>query len=72
MPKLPVASGKQAAKVFEKLGFAFRRMEGSHMIYKRPGTATLSIPDHKELDPGLLKRLINDAGMTSDEFRKLL
>jgi predicted RNA binding protein YcfA (HicA-like mRNA interferase family) len=72
MPKLPVVSGKQAAKAFEALGFAFRRKEGSHMIYKRPGAATLSIPDHRELDPGLLKRLINDAGITPDEFRHLL
>lgn len=72
MPKLPRVSGKQAAKAFEKLGFVFRRMVGSHMIYKLPGKATLSIPDHKELDLGLLKHLINDAGITPDEFRQLL
>jgi hypothetical protein len=42
------------------------------MIYKAPGRSTLSIPDHKELDAGLLRRLIADAGMTPEEFRDLL
>ena len=42
------------------------------MIYKKPGVGTLSIPDHRELDAGLLRRLISDAGITPEEFQKLL
>lgn len=72
MPKLPVVSGRTAAKAFEKLGYVFRRMVGSHMIYKKLGAGTLSIPDHKELDAGLLRHLIADAGITVDEFVLLL
>ena len=32
----------------------------------------LAIPDHRELDPGLLRGLIRDADMTVEEFLKLL
>jgi len=32
----------------------------------------LSIPNHKELDRGLLRGLIRDASKTVDEFNKLL
>jgi len=32
----------------------------------------LSIPDHRELDRGLLRGLIRDAGMTVEQFIELL
>jgi hypothetical protein len=39
----------------------------------RAGTpVNLSIPDHRELDRGLLRGLIRDSGMSVDEFRALL
>jgi predicted RNA binding protein YcfA (HicA-like mRNA interferase family) len=72
MGRLPVVSGKEAARAFEKAGFVFRRRVGSHMIYKAAGRGTLSVPDHKELDAGLLRHLIADAGMTPEEFHSLL
>lgn len=43
------------------------------MILGKPGAAvTLSIPDHKELDKGLLRGQIRKAGLTVQEFVKLL
>jgi len=32
---------------------------------------TLSIPQHDELGPGLLRKLITQAGLTVEEFNKL-
>ena len=32
---------------------------------------TLSIPKHDELGPGLLRKLINQAGLTVEEFNDL-
>jgi len=32
---------------------------------------TLSIPQHDELDPGLLRKLIHKAGLTVEEFNEL-
>jgi len=33
--KLPSVSGRQCVRALEKLGFALRRQEGSHMILRR-------------------------------------
>jgi len=42
------------------------------MILVKDGVAfNLSIPDHRELDRGLLRGLIRDAGMTPEEFSSL-
>ncbi len=50
MPRLPRLSGREAAAVFERAGFAVRRRRGSHIILTRAGhPATLSVPDHEEL-----------------------
>lgn len=39
---------------------------------KKGMVTTLSIPDHKVLDRGLLRSLIRDAYMSTKEFNKLL
>ncbi|MGD0769641.1 MAG: type II toxin-antitoxin system HicA family toxin [Tepidisphaeraceae bacterium] len=73
MPQLPVISGREARRAFERAGWAFNRQKGSHMILIRAGTpVNLSIPDHRELDRGLLRGLIRDSGISVDEFRALL
>ena len=73
MPELPVISGREARQVFEKHGWSFRRQVGSHMILTRPNSiASLSIPDHRELAPGTLRKLIRLAGLTVAEFKDAL
>jgi len=32
----------------------------------------VTVPDHKELRPGLLKKILNDADLKVEEFIKLL
>ena len=73
MPQLPVVSGRVARRAFERAGWKFDRQRGSHMILAKPGVAVnLSVPDHRELDRGLLRGLIRDAGMTVEEFTSLV
>ena len=73
MSKLPVVSGREAARAFQKAGWNLARWRGSHMILTKEGEeATLSVPDHKELGRGLLRALIRDARMTIGEFTDLL
>ena len=73
MARLPILSGRESRKVFEKDGWVFNRQRGSHMILEKAGVnVNLSIPDHRELDKGLLRGLINDAGMTVDSFLDLM
>jgi hypothetical protein len=38
----------------------------------KPGYPPLSIPNHKELAPGLLRAQIKQAGLSVEEFLKLL
>ena len=53
-------------------GWRFSRQRGSHMVLVKDGVPfNLSIPDHRELDRGLLRGLIRDAGMTPEEFSHL-
>ena len=73
MPALPVLSGRKAVRAFEKLGWQVARQRGSHIIMVKDGeNVTLSIPDHKEVAKGTLRSLIRAAGITVDEFTRLL
>ena len=73
MAQLPVLSGREPRRAFEKDGWIFNRQRSSHMILVKQGVpVNLSIPDHRELDRGLLRGLIRDAGMTVEEFVHLL
>lgn len=74
MIKLPIISGFQALKAFEKDNWNYIRMARSnHYLLKKEGiSSNLSIPNHKKLDRGLLKALIRDAGLTVEEFINLL
>ncbi|MGA2091944.1 MAG: type II toxin-antitoxin system HicA family toxin [Sedimentisphaerales bacterium] len=75
MPKLPVISGSQAIKCFEKIGYQVVRQRGSHvrMHHKSDNTKQpLTIPNHKTLGKGLLRKLLRDSQLTIEEFLKLL
>lgn len=73
MPKLPVISGAGAVKAFVKAGWRIDRQKGSHVVLlKQEHVASLSIPQHRELAPGTLRSMIRAAGMTVEEFIRLL
>jgi predicted RNA binding protein YcfA (HicA-like mRNA interferase family) len=70
---LPLISGAQAVKAFERAGWHQDRQRGSHVILIRAGhIASLSVPQHRELAPGTLRALIRAAGMSVEEFVALL
>ena len=70
--KLPVVSGSGAVKAFGEAGYD--EQHGSHVILRRtdPPHRRLSVPNHKELAKGTLRALIREAGLTVEEFAKLL
>lgn len=73
MPKLPIISGMEAIKAFSSAGWIPHRQVGSHVVLRKEGSkVTLSVPKHKELKPGLLRGLIKAAGLSVEEFEKLL
>jgi predicted RNA binding protein YcfA (HicA-like mRNA interferase family) len=73
MSGLPRISGRDCVKALGKAGFYFKRQEGSHIILRRDSPFTqIVVPDHKELDRGTLRAIIRQAGLSVDEFVKLL
>ena len=73
MSKLPRISGQECVKALKRLGFEFKRQEGSHIVLRREQPfAQVVIPDHKELDRGTLRGIIRFAGISVEKFIRLL
>lgn len=73
MSGLPRISGQDCVKALSNAGFYVKRQEGSHLILRRDDPFTqLVVPNHKELDRGTLRAIIRQAGLSVDEFTKLL
>ncbi len=73
MPKLPVISGKDAIRKFEKIGYRVSRQRGSHvrMIPLNKNSLAFTVPLHGTLRKGLLSQLVKDARISVEEFKKL-
>jgi len=73
LTKLPVVSGKQCVKALAKVGFLFKRQEGSHMVLRREDPfCQVTVPDHKDLDRGTLRGILKQAGISPEEFQRIL
>jgi predicted RNA binding protein YcfA (HicA-like mRNA interferase family) len=71
MCKLPRASGEKHLAAFRRAGWTINHIEGSHHILVKKGSNIhLSIPVHKgkDLGVGLLKKLIEKAGLTNEQY----
>jgi predicted RNA binding protein YcfA (HicA-like mRNA interferase family) len=67
--RLANISGKQAVKAFQKFGWNVVGQVGSHVVMTKPGLrVNLSVPQHKEISIGLLRKLIKYADIEVDEF----
>ena len=65
-------SGDDFVRAIRKIGYEWDHTEGSHMILLHPSRRRLSVPRHRELGRGILRRLIEQAGLTREEFQELL
>jgi len=70
MPRIPGVGQRDAVKVFQMLGFRIARQSG-HVIMSN-GKVRLSIPRHSPINSITMGAIAKDAGLTPDEFRKLL
>ena len=73
MPKLPLLTAKELARILNKLGFEFKRQEGSHMFFEHSDGRTTVIPNHprEEIDSGLLNKIVkHDLQLEREEFLK--
>lgn len=75
MTKLPRdVSASECIRALEKAGFQQRRQKGSHVILIRdtPFAMTVVPVNKKKLRVGTLRDIIQQAGMTVEEFTRLL
>ena len=76
MGKIDNVSGKDAIKVFQKLGFEKISQKGSHIKMRRMSLGhqqTITVPNHKRLKTGtLVKGILHPIGLSVDEFINLL
>lgn len=74
MPKIPVVSAIKVIKALAKVGYDVDHQTGSHIILRqreRPHQR-ITVPNHKEIAKGTLRAIIEDAGLTIEEFIALL
>ncbi len=70
MPKLPGINHKRAVKVFEKAGFRITRQ--TKHITMTNGERILTIPRANPINSFTMAGIIKDAGLSVEEFKKLL
>jgi predicted RNA binding protein YcfA (HicA-like mRNA interferase family) len=68
MAELPVLSAAETVRAFERLGWSVARSANHIIMTKAGATAVLSIPNHKEIAIGTLRKLIRASGVTMAEF----
>ena len=74
MNKLPRGlSGAEVIRALRRVGFYVKRQKGSHVVLRRDNPfAQVVVPAHRSLDTGTLASILDTAGLTVEEFEKLL
>ena len=72
--KLPSVSGKQVVRALERHGYAVTRIRGSHHFMEAEGKTSVSVPVHagRDIARGTLRSILDDVGLTANEFADLL
>lgn len=64
-------NGAETARALRRAGFEILRQTGSHLIMRKD-SRTVVVPQHKPIKPGTLKGMIEQAGLTVEEFVALI
>ena len=70
MPKIPGVNHLDAVRALEKAGFRVVR-QGKHIVMS-DGVRILTIPRHNPVNAYTMGGIVRDAGLSSEEFRRLL
>jgi len=70
MPKLPGVNHQRAVKAFQKAGFWIAR-KGKHITMTN-GNRIITVPRANPVDAFTMGGIVNDSGLTIDEFKALL
>lgn len=75
MNRLPPAKPRQVLRALQRAGFVVHHTSGSHYILKHPGKpgARVTLPYHnRDLKRRTLESILDQAGLTHEEFLELL
>lgn len=70
MPKLPGVNHLDAVRALEKAGFWIAR-QGKHVVMT-DGSRIVTIPRHDPVNAITMGKIVRDAGLTNERFRRLL
>jgi predicted RNA binding protein YcfA (HicA-like mRNA interferase family) len=70
MPRIPGINHLDAIRALRKIGFEVVR-EGKHTVMT-DGSRILTIPRHNPIHAFTMGGIVRDAGLTPEEFRRLL
>ena len=70
--KYPVLKSSEVVKKLKRHGFAFKSQKGSHAKYIKAendkSMLSAIVPMHYEVDKGTLQSILEQAGLSLDEF----
>ncbi len=69
--RLPLLSGQAIVKLLNKAGYQAVRQRGSHIRLEAPRRQPVTVPDYKQIDRSLLRKILRDANISVAEFLKL-
>ena len=74
MPQLPRLRGREVIAALRRAGFAVLRVKGSHHFMQHEDGRRTVVPIHsgETIGPGLLNKILRDAEMEPEEFRRWL
>lgn len=70
--KLPVISGQKVIKALHRIGFSPVRQRGDHVFLRHADGRRTTVPLHPEVNRSTLMDIIEQAGLTKDQFLDLL
>jgi predicted RNA binding protein YcfA (HicA-like mRNA interferase family) len=70
LSRLHPVRAREAIRFLESLGFQQVRQKGSHKFFRHADGRTATVPDHRgdDLGPGILAKILRDAGVKPEEF----
>jgi predicted RNA binding protein YcfA (HicA-like mRNA interferase family) len=73
MPKLPRVSSIRVIKALTKVGFSIDSQMGSHIVlYRQSDRRTVVVPRRDEVPRGTPRVILDEVGVTVNEFIELL
>ena len=74
MTRLPAVTPRQMVAALKRAGFQQHHQKGSHLFLWNPETKRMTtVSQHvRDLKRDTMKKIIEQAGLTDDEFRALL